>query len=207
LSVGALDLTWGSVTGLVAANLSRHTPVAAGAARAASVSVILFEEEDECRYVLIRRARRGRNAGQWALPGGKVEPDETALEGALREAREEVALDDRACRILGVLDDFTTMTGFVITPFVVAAPIGWRPVADAEEVRSVHSFSIERLHGPEVVHWAEQPDGTTLLQMRLDDQVRVHAPTGAILLQFRELGLFGRHTAVADLTQPTFTHR
>jgi 8-oxo-dGTP pyrophosphatase MutT (NUDIX family) len=224
-----VDFALESVVARVAANLSGHRPVAAPRARAASVSVILFAGDDDrdgdgggagaggevderasgapARYVLIRRALRGRNAGQWALPGGKVEPEESVLDAAMREAHEEVGLDPGSGRVLGQLDDFPAKTGFAITPFVVAASDGWMPRAAADEVQAVHTFSVERLYGDEVVHWAPQPDGTTLLQMRIAPDVRVHAPTGAILLQFRELGLHGRHTPVADLTQPPFTHR
>jgi len=182
--------------------------------RRAAVSVILYASGSATSYVLIRRAARGRNAGQWALPGGKLEPGETALQAALREAEEEVALPAAEAELLGVLDDFPTRTGFAITPHVVAAPEGWQPTIASPEVASVHEFSLDRLRGPlddatddDVVRWVDQEDGTRLLQLYIAEDRRVHAPTGAMLLQLREVGLRGRELSVADLVQPTFTHR
>ncbi|WP_028658840.1 NUDIX hydrolase [Nocardioides insulae] len=210
------ELTFASLVDRAAGHLRARPPIPAapdGTLRLAAVAVVLFEQDDEARYVLIRRARRGRNAGQWALPGGKVEPGETPLAGALREAEEEVGLPAAEVRVLGVLDDFPTKTGFAITPLVIAAPEGWLPAAASPEVASVHTFSVDRLaHAPDVVRWSDRDrDGSPvpepLLQLYVAPDTRIHAPTGAILLQFREVGLHGRDTRVADLTQPAFTHR
>ncbi len=181
---------------------------AGDALRPAAVCVILFAPQEvgaEASFVLVRRARRGRNAGQWALPGGKVDEGESLREAALREAHEEVGLDPATARVLGVLDDLPTVSGFRITPHVVVAPAGWAPVADAVEVRSVHTFPIARLIADDVINWVDDTDGGQVLQVRLSHHDRVHAPTGAMLLQLRELVL-GRYLPVAHLTQPRFTH-
>jgi len=53
--------------------------------------------------------------------------------------------------------------------------------------------------------WA--PDGTSLLQMKLRHDMVIHAPTGALLYQFREVALLGRATRVGDLVQPGWTRR
>lgn len=176
--------------------------------RPAAVCVVLFADPDhgdEASFVLIRRARRGRNAGQWALPGGKVEEGESPRDAALREASEEVGLEPATAEVLGVLDDLPTVSGFTITPHVVLAPLGWRPVADAVEVRSVHTFTVARLLDDDVVFWGATEDGGRVLQLRLSHHDRVHAPTGAMLLQFRSVAL-GGYEPVAHLTQPRFTH-
>lgn len=180
------------------------------ALRPAAVCVVLFAEDErgEASFVLVRRAMRGRNAGQWALPGGKVEDGESLRVAALREASEEVGLDPATAEVLGVLDDLPTASGFRITPHVVVAPPGWRPVADAVEVRSVHTFTVARLLEDDVVRWVESGDGADggrVLQMRLSHHDRVHAPTGAMLLQLRG-AVQGRYEPVAHLTQPRFTH-
>lgn len=174
--------------------------------RRAAVSIVLFEEADATKFVLIERANRGRNAGQWALPGGKLEVGETEQEAALREAQEEVGLPASAVKVLGQLDQFGTATGFAVSTFVVLAPAGWTPRAAADEVHAIHVFELSALISDDVVHWAAQPDGTRLLQMRLRDDAHLHAPTGAILLQFRDLALFGREVDVTALLQPAFTH-
>ena len=64
---------------------------------------------------------------------------------------------------------------------------------------------LERLTAPGVPRWAETADGGRLLQMPLRHDMVIHAPTGAILLQFAEVALRGRDTRVADLLQPDWT--
>ena len=54
---------------------------------------------------------------------------------------------------------------------------------------------------------ARRPDGRPLLQMPLRHDMVIHAPTGAILLQFREVALRGRELRIADLAQPEWTRR
>lgn len=199
-----MDLT--SASEFVRGNIQGRRPRQLTGSRRAAVSIVLFEDSATTRFVLIKRANRGRNAGQWALPGGKVEAGEMRLEAALREAQEEVGLPATGVQVLGELDDLSAATGFIISPFVLAAPTGWLPEAVAEEVQAVHVFDLAVLRGDEVVHWVMQDDGTQWLQMRLRDRVHVHAPTGAILLQFRELALFAREFDVTALIQPGFTH-
>ncbi|WP_109212237.1 MULTISPECIES: CoA pyrophosphatase [Microbacterium] len=175
--------------------------------RRAAVSIILFGDKDDTQFVIIERANRGRNAGQWALPGGKLEEGESALDAAIREAQEEVDLPVSGVEVLGELDDFVTVTGFTITPFVFVAPPAWKPRAIADEVQSVHCLEVATLSSEDVVHWFTQPNGSSLLQMWLREDMHMHAPTGAILLQFRELALFGRDIDVSALTQPVWTHQ
>lgn len=96
-------------------------------------------------------------------------------------------------------------SGFVITT-VVLHLAGWvQPRPSPDEVQSVHRVSLRRLASDELPHWARLPDGRPLLQMPLRKDMVEHAPTGAILYQFREVVLFGRQTRVADLAQPAFT--
>lgn len=56
-----------------------------------------------------------RHAGQWALPGGKLDEGETAVDAALRELQEELGLQLTPDHVLGLLDDYTTRSGFVMT--------------------------------------------------------------------------------------------
>ena len=67
--------------------------------------------------ILTRRNQGLKNhSGQWALPGGRHEHGETAEQAALRELDEEVGLALASSQILGHLDDFTTRSGYTITP-------------------------------------------------------------------------------------------
>ncbi len=179
---------------------------AAGVRRAAVV-LCVTERDGELGVPVIRRADRGRNAGQWALPGGRAEPGETPQETALRELREELGLEVVASQVLGMLDDFPAASGFAITPVVAVAEGAGEPAPDPREVKSVHHVPLRRLADDGVVHWVDGPDGGRLLQMRLGPGMTIHAPTGAMLWQFREVVLLGRDVRVADLLQPSWTRR
>ncbi len=74
--------------------------------------------------------------GQVAFPGGKLEPDETPVEAALREAHEELAIDPSQVRIIGETDRFATGTGFVITPVLATIPASAQLTPDPREVES-----------------------------------------------------------------------
>jgi 8-oxo-dGTP pyrophosphatase MutT (NUDIX family) len=94
----------------------------------ASLSVVLTE----------RTEHLPAHAGQIAFPGGKVEArDMTPLATALREAREEIALDSAFIEPLGYLPTYRTGTGFIITPAVALVRPGFKLVADPAEVADV----------------------------------------------------------------------
>lgn len=172
--------------------------------RRAAVAIVLVDQPYGTDMLVIKRSNRGRNAGQWALPGGRVEPDEDAVTAALRELTEEIGIVCTAAHVLGLLDDLTTRSGFVITPVVVAAPDGtsWR--RNPDEVASVHPIPIRRLTEPGRPRWRETRAGA-LLQMPLRHDMVVHAPTGAILWQFAEVCLRGRPLRLDGVIEPAFT--
>ncbi|WP_245662633.1 NUDIX hydrolase [Nocardia vermiculata] len=172
--------------------------------RRATVVCCVVEHEGQPCVIVIKRAYRGRNAGQWALPGGRLEDGETVIEAGLRELHEEIGILAKPEDVLGRLDDFPASSGFAITPIVVV-PSEPVTVTSNHEVHAVHHVPLDRLAADDVPHWASQPDGTPLLQMRLGEKMTIHAPTGAMLLQFRDVVLLGRDTRVADLRQPDWT--
>ena len=116
--------------------------------------------------VLLTRRAAGlrRHGGQWALPGGRLDPGETPETAALRELEEEVGLTLPAGAILGCLDDFPTRSGFVITPVVVwgIGPAPLRP--DPREVAAVYRVPLGDLLNPAnlVVHSIPQSDRPVL---------------------------------------------
>ncbi|WP_040863605.1 NUDIX hydrolase [Nocardia niigatensis] len=183
----------------------RTVPETPGVRRATVVLCVLEHDGKPC-VIVIKRAYRGRNAGQWAIPGGRVDGDETAVAAGLRELREEIGLTVSQDEVLGRLDDFPAASGFAITPIVVALDDPGM-LTPNHEVHAVHYVALDRLTAEDTPHWVEGHDGTRLLQLRLGDAMTIHAPTGAILLQFRDVVLLGRETRVADLQQPDWTHR
>ncbi|TDD84601.1 NUDIX hydrolase [Actinomadura rubrisoli] len=173
--------------------------------RRAGVVLCAVEHDGVPSVVLIRRAYRGRNAGQWGLPGGRLEPGETPEAAALRELDEEIGLAAGPADVLGRLDDFPATSGFAITPIVVALDEPGALLPSPDEVHSVHHVSLRRLAADDTPRWVPQTDGGSLLQMRLGPDWAVHAPTGAMLWQFREVVLLGRPVRVADFVQPDWT--
>ncbi|MFI6512666.1 MULTISPECIES: NUDIX hydrolase [Streptosporangium] len=193
----------------IAANLSAFRrrsalPLTEGLRHAAVTVCVLQDGAGRPYTIVIRRSAHGRNAGQWALPGGRLDDGEDALAAAERELEEEVSV--RGVEVAGVLDDFVTDSGFVITP-VVAFGGRQRPRGDPYEVASVHRVPLERFLAPGVPRWRIDEEGRSLLQMPLGPSIVIHAPTGAILWQFAEVALKGRDLRVAGVAQPHWTRR
>lgn len=192
-------------------NLAAHsrTAVERGELKAAAVAVALVKNDaDVDCFVLIRRARKLRNhGGQWALPGGRIDDGETPTEAALRELAEEVGLAPRADAVLGLLDDYPTRSGFVITPVVVWCGGGEDLVANPAEVAEVHRVPVSELLKPGVprLRKISQSDRPVISIALVG--TNVHAPTAAVLYQFREVGLLARDTRVAHFEQPVFAWR
>lgn len=194
-----------------------------GPHHAAAVAVAIAEEGDgagidglarpvgwsrEAALLLTRRsARLSNHAGQWALPGGRIDPGETPQQAALRELQEEIGLCLGPADVLGTLDDFVTRSGFVITPVVVWAGVAADLVPNPGEVEAVHRIRIEEFMRPDapLLEPSEDP-GRQILRMPVG-RSWIAAPTAAVLYQFRELCIAGRPTRVLHFDQPLFARR
>jgi 8-oxo-dGTP pyrophosphatase MutT (NUDIX family) len=203
---------------------AHHVHAAAtGMHRAAAVAVAICEEgtgadlpgvaapsgwSTRASLLLTRRAQGlSAHSGQWALPGGRIDPGESAEEAALREMDEEVGLRLEPASVLGRLDDFATRSGYVITPVVVWAGAARALVPNPGEVASIHRIPLAefmRTDAPmlEMLADSEHP----VLRMPVGEGW-IAAPTAAVLYQFREVCLLGRTTRVAHFEQPLFARK
>jgi 8-oxo-dGTP pyrophosphatase MutT (NUDIX family) len=176
----------------------------------AAVAVTLVESDDglgETAFVLTRRGRDLRtHKGQYALPGGRCEEGEPAITAALREVEEELGLRLSADDVLGVLDDYPTRSGYLITPVVIWAEQGRPLLPNPEEVASVHRIPLAEIARADAVDFITIPESERrVIRIRMNGSL-VHAPTAAVIYQFHEV-LAGRHTRVGDLEQPVFAWR
>lgn len=163
------------------------------------------DEERQACFLLTRRVPRlSAHAGQWALPGGRLDPGEDALAAALREMREEIGLDLTEEHMLGRLDAYPTRSGYEITPLVFWAPDLSAMTANPTEVASIHRFGLsefDRADSPEFIDIPESERPVIRLHI---GSSQIHAPTAAMLYQFAEVALRGRMTRVAHLEQPVW---
>ena len=190
------------------------------AQRSAAVAVAVTEEgfgaalpglpqhtawSERAALILTRRSLQLRDhAGQWALPGGRIEAGETPEQAALRELCEEVDLTLDAGAVLGRLDDYVTRSGFVITPVVVWAGAARKLVANPAEVQSIHRIPVAEFMRTDAPMLDASADATRPVLRMPVGQTWIAAPTAAVLYQFRELCIEGRATRVAHFEQPEF---
>ena len=205
------------------AALELHAVAPGGALARAAVAVVVVHEghgadlpgmpahaqwRDDPALLLTRRAQTlRRHAGQWALPGGRIDDGETPESAALRELAEETGLALGADAVLGRLDDVVTRSGYAMTPVVVwgGAARGIEP--NPGEVASLHRIAFSEWLRADAPMLDPVPEGGPPELRMPVGSTWIAAPTAAVLYQFRELCLLGRATRVAHFAQPRFTWR
>lgn len=123
--------------------------------RHAAGLLLLFARDGRAHVVLTERAHTlGRHRGQISLAGGVIEPEETVIAAALREAHEEIGLDPATIQVLGLLTPVDIpVSGFRLHPVVATTPTPplYQPASD--EVERVLEVDVEELLSAERIVW------------------------------------------------------
>ncbi len=171
---------------------------------AGAVAIAALDPDD--RLMMIYQYRHALERRLWEMPAGLLDvAGEPALETAKRELAEEVGLHRGPEDVLGLLDDYVTRSGYVMTPVVVwAGATGELAPAEAE-VAAAHQVPVADLDvDPQLVPIPES-DAPVIRLPLLGGWV--HAPTAAVVHQFCRLACRGETTRVAHLEQPVFAWR
>jgi 8-oxo-dGTP pyrophosphatase MutT (NUDIX family) len=93
-----------------------------GTFRPAAVLAAITERERPGFLMIHRPSNMRSHPGQVAFPGGKIDPGETPVEAALREAWEELGIHERDVTVIGTSDAYRTGTGYEVTPVIAVVP-------------------------------------------------------------------------------------
>ncbi|MGK7295226.1 MAG: CoA pyrophosphatase [Candidatus Wenzhouxiangella sp. M2_3B_020] len=120
-------------------------------ARPRPAAVLVGITRDDSGVVLtLRSTELARHAGQVAFPGGAREPvDDSVVDTALREAREEAGIEPDHVRPLGYLSRYDTITGYRMTAVVGVLDPGVRLEPDRSEVERVFTVPLEHVADPD----------------------------------------------------------
>lgn len=155
--------------------------------RPAAVLVPLFLRNDEPWVLFTRRTEHLENhGGEISFPGGGAEPDDADLwQTALRETEEEMGIVAADVRHLGQLDDFVSIYGYLVTPYVGSFrdPYSYRP--DPGEIAEVIELPLQKLRDPQIYHQEDwQHKGRTIpVDFYQLDGHNIWGMTAAILKQ------------------------
>ena len=115
----------------------------------AAVLVAITDQPEPGVILTVRTDTVRRHAGQIAFPGGRIDPeDRDAIEGALREAEEEIGLPRDRVQVIGTADRYVTITGFDVTPVLGIVPPRLEFTLQPDEVAAVFEAPLRYLLEP-----------------------------------------------------------
>ncbi|MGD0562269.1 MAG: CoA pyrophosphatase [Roseiarcus sp.] len=115
---------------------------------AAVIAPIVARPEGLSVLLTLRAPNLRTHSSQVAFPGGKIDAGETAFETALREAHEEIGLEERFIEPLGWLDAYLTGTGYRVAPLVALIDPAFTLTINAHEVAEVFEAPFAFLMDP-----------------------------------------------------------
>ncbi len=171
-------------------------------AKRVAVAITVVTDRSGPAVLFPRRAAVLRvSPGQYMLPGGRTKSGESVPDAARRELAEQLGMQLPAKSILGLLDDYDARSGFVITPVVMWAGEHPPEVLHDDRACTVPFTDLD----VEPVFVAMPGSDHPVIRLPLHGEW-VHAPTAAVLYQFREVVMYRRCTRVAHLDEPVFAY-
>jgi len=206
---GAVTETTSALRARLQTNLQQHERLAVDldGRKHAAVAVVVVEAPQPAILLTKRASTLRAHGGQWALPGGRLDEGETPVQAALRELEEELGLRVPPGEVLGTLDDYPTRSGYVISPVVVWGGADPAMVPNPHEVHSVHHVDFTELQRPDAPNFIEIPESDRPVVQMFFRHSTIHAPTAAVMLQFRRVAIEGVCERVAEYEQPVFAWR
>jgi ADP-ribose pyrophosphatase YjhB (NUDIX family) len=137
------------------------------------------------KLLLVRRAsRRGR--GNWQIPGGFIEPDETMEVAVVREVAEEAGVQAEVVGVLGIRSRYNPDSGNSVYVVLLMRPISGEPLPDGKEVDQAGYFTLEEIQAMEQVPPINQEVARRALASdpRLLQPEKVLGPAGVLYTLF-----------------------
>lgn len=118
-------------------------------ARAAAVLIAVTEDGSD--VILTKRTEALRkHSGQVAFAGGGIDNTDASVEAAaMREAHEEIGLEEKYIETVGRLPIYHTVTGFSVTPILAIAKKGYSLEANPDEVSEIFTVKLSELMDPQ----------------------------------------------------------
>ena len=167
----------------------------------AAVLIPLFQRHGEYHLLLTKRTEHlHHHRGEISFPGGvRHAEDRDLLDTALRETREEVGIPPERVEVLGVLDDFTSVYDYLVTPYVGLVPGDLELEINRDEIDRIIEVPLSHLLRPEIFRtedwsWRGRVHPVHFYTFGDDE---IWGLTAAILKQFLDLAFPG-HTAGAS---------
>lgn len=170
----------------------------------AAVLIPFFNKDDEAHILFtVRTEDVEHHKGQISFPGGAwEEQDRTLTDTALRECREEIGIPEDMVNVIGRLDDFPTITDFLVTPFIATLPFPYPYKINTAEVAEILEVPLELFLSDkyfEVKNWKRKDKTYPVYFYHFNDHI-IWGATAFIVNRFI-YQIFGYNPAPGTITE------